>query len=176
MNILDENLFRDITSTVADLKTQKSLTDAEITNIKIRLESYIATTQEQFRTLGSTITEIRDMARDNKHITVGVDGNNGLKGTLEILVRDVTTMTKDFEFLRQTAKGYEETKNWFARVLVTTFIAIGLQFIGSVWTMNMQNNKQDTIREDLGKVMAFVNKQQQNEEVFKSRANAPKSP
>jgi hypothetical protein len=165
----DEHSIQAISLAVAELESQKRLTDAEITNIKIRLESYISTTQEQFRTLGATVTEIRDMARDNKHITIGVDGNNGLKGTLEILVRDVTAMIKEFEFLRQTAHSYVEMKTWLIRLLITSVAAIIFQFGSAFWTMNMQTTRQDSLREEMTKVTAYINKQQQLQEDFKTK-------
>lgn len=165
----EEPSIRDLLLDVTELQSQKKLTDAEITNIKIRLESYIATTQEQFRLLGATINEIRDMARDNKHITIGVDGNNGLKGTLASLVKDVNSMAKDFEFLRQTAHSYVEMKTWLIRLLITSVAAIIFQFAGAAWTLNMQASKQDAFKEDLNKVVAFINKQQ--DDFSKSKAS-----
>jgi hypothetical protein len=113
------------------------------------------------------------MARDNKHITIGVDGNNGLKGTLAILVKDVHTMTKDFEFLRQTAHSYVEMKSWFVRLLATSLAAIVFQFVGAAWTLNTQATRQDVFKEDMSKIVAYVNKQQQDE-LPKTRATITK--
>lgn len=169
MALRDDSSIQTISLAVAELESQKRVTDAEITNLKIRLESSITTTQEQFRNLGVTVTEIRDMARDNKHITIGVDGNNGLKGTLEILVRDVNAMIKDFEFLRQTAHSYVEMKTWLVRLLVTSIVAIIFQFASAFWTMNMQTARQDVLRDEITKVTSFITKQQQQEE-FKLKA------
>lgn len=161
----NEPNIHDIVSDVIELQSHKKLTDVEITNIKVRLESYIATAQEQFRTLGATVNEIRDMARDNKHITIGVDGNNGLKGTLAILVKDVNSMTKDFEFLRQTASSYVDTKAWLMRLLFTSVAAIVFQFAGAAWTLNTQASRQDAFKDDLSKILAYVAKQQQDDSV-----------
>jgi formamidopyrimidine-DNA glycosylase len=165
----DDPDIRELASDVTELQSQKKVTDAEITNIKIRLESYIATTQEQFRTLGATINEIRDMARDNKHITIGVDGNNGLKGTLASLVKDVHSMTRDFEFLRQTANSYVEMKTWLIRLLITSVTALVFQFAGAAWSLNLQAAKQDAFKEDLNKALSFINKQQ--DDYAKSKAS-----
>jgi len=157
--MLDENLLRDLTASVNSLESSRRLAEAEITNMRVRVDAHIATTQEQFKSLTFTMSEIRDMARDNRNITIGFDGNNGLRGNLTNLVRDVTDMAKDFEFLRQTAKSYMEMKTWFVRLLVTSLCAIFFQLAGSLWSLNVQKAKQDSLREDIAKLMSRVEQQ-----------------
>ena len=166
--MLDENLLRDLAASVNSLESGRRLADAEITNMRVRVDAHIATTQEQFKSLTATMAEIRDMARDNRNITIGFDGNNGLRGNLASLVRDVTDMAKDFEFLRQTAKSYTEMKTWFMRLIATSLCAIFFQFLGNMWTLNTQREKQDSLREELIKITSFID--QQKEDSSKARA------
>ena len=158
--MLDETIIRDLSTSVSALESHRRLAEVEITNMRVKVDAHIATTQEQFKSLVSTMAEIRDMARDNRNITIGFDGNNGLRGNLASLVHDVTVMAKDFEFLRQTANSYSEMKTWFVRLLITSVCAIVFQLAGGLWSINMQNAKQDSLRDDILKVTAFIEKQQ----------------
>ena len=171
--MLDETIIRDLSTSVSALESHRRLAEVEITNMRVKVDAHIATTQEQFKSLVSTMAEIRDMARDNRNITIGFDGNNGLRGNLASLVHDVTVMAKDFEFLRQTANSYIEMKTWFVRLLITSVCAIVFQLAGGLWSINMQNAKQDSLRDDILKVTAFIEKQQK-EEITKARISALK--
>lgn len=82
-------------------------------------------------------------------------------------------MAKDFEFLRQTANSYIEMKTWFVRLLITSVCAIVFQLAGGLWSINMQNAKQDSLRDDILKVTAFIEKQQKDE-ITKARISALK--
>jgi hypothetical protein len=166
--MLDETIIRDLSTSVSALESHRRLAEVEITNMRVKVDTHIATTQEQFKSLAGTMSEIRDMARDNRNITIGFDGNNGLRGNLASLVHDVTDMAKDFEFLRQTANSYIEMKTWFVRLLITSVCAIIFQLAGGLWSINMQNAKQDSLREDLLKLTAYIEKQQK-EEAIKAR-------
>lgn len=161
--MLDETIIRDLSNSVSTLESHRKLAEAEMTNMRVKVDAHIATTQEQFKALAATMSEIRDMARDNRNITIGFDGNNGLRGNLASLVSDVTEMAKDFEFLRQTANSYIEMKTWFVRLLITSVCAILFQLGGGLWSFNNQNAKQEALREDILKVTAFIEKQQREE-------------
>jgi hypothetical protein len=168
--MLDENLLRDLAASVNSLESSRKLADAEITNMRVRVDAHIATTQEQFKSLTATMSEIRDMARDNRNITIGFDGNNGLRGNLASLVRDVTDMAKDFEFLRQTAKNYTEMKTWFMRLIATSLCAIFFQFVGNMWSLNHQQAKQDSLREHILKITSYIDQQKDESSKAKSLA------
>lgn len=77
--MLDETIIRDLSTSVSALESHRRLAEVEITNMRVKVDAHIATTQEQFKNLVSTMAEIRDMARDNRNITIGFDGNNGLR-------------------------------------------------------------------------------------------------
>ena len=96
---------------------------------------------------------------------VCVDGKNGLRGSLESLVTHVTAISKDFEFLRQAAHSYNETKTLLFRVFATSAIAILIQFGGAVWCVASLHAKQESIREDLNRVLMHIDRK--HEEVSK---------
>ena len=153
-----ETTLQNLSDSVKDLQNNyKSLVN-EIDAVKIRVESNALTVHEQLRGLERSILEIRDMARDAKHISVGVDGQNGLRGSIANLTRDVTSMTQDFNFLRQTAQNYTETKNLLLKLFVTSAAAIIVQFGGAVWFVSSMHSKQETIREDLNRVIRHIDK------------------
>ena len=160
--MLDETVFREMSTSIVELEAHKRFIDSEISNIRVKMDSHIVTTQEQFESLASTMSEIRDMARDNRNITIGFDGNNGLRGNLTSLIREVSEMTKDFEFLRQTAKGYVDMKSWFMRLLVTSLCAIAFQFFSNIWSINSQIMKQEALRVDVLKALSVIEKQRED--------------
>jgi len=150
--------LQELFESVNDLQSDKKVTVAELESIKIRLESNALTVQEQLRALERSVLDIRDMARDAKHISVGVDGQNGLRGSIANLTRDVNSMTQDFNFLRQTAHNYTETKNLLMRLFVTSAVAVVVQFGGAVWFVSSLHSKQESIREDLNRVIRYIDK------------------
>ena len=155
---LHENSLQNLTALVAELQSDRKVTVSELDSIKIRVESNAITVQEQLRALERSVLEIRDMARDAKHISVGVDGQNGLRGSIANLTRDVNTMTQDFNFLRQTAQNYNETKNLLLRLFMTSAVAVIVQFGGAVWFVSSLHSKQESIREDLNRVIQHIDK------------------
>lgn len=150
--------LHELTGAVNALESDRKVTVAELDGIKIRLESNALTVQEQLRSLERSVMDIRDMARDAKHISVGVDGQNGLRGSIANLTRDVNSMTQDFNFLRQTANNYNETKNLLLRLFVTSAVAVIVQFGGAVWFVSSLQSKQESIREDLNRVIRHMDK------------------
>jgi len=150
--------LQELLETVNSLESDCRVREAELDSIKIRLESNALTVQEQLRGLERAVQDIRDMARDAKHISVGVDGQNGLRGSIANLTRDVNSMTQDFNFLRQTANNYTETKDLLMRLFVTSAVAVVVQFGGAVWFVSSLHSKQETIREDLNRVIRHIDK------------------
>lgn len=155
---LTDNTLHELVESVNNLQSDKKVTIAELDSIKIRVEANAVTVQEQLRALERSVLEIRDMARDAKHISVGVDGQNGLRGSIANLTRDVNSMTQDFNFLRQTANNYTETKNLLLRLFVTSAVAVIIQFGGAVWFVSSLHSKQESIREDLNRVIRHIDK------------------
>ena len=151
-------LHHDIVTALAELQSQKKLTDSEITNIKVRLETDTHNTHEQLKNLEKSVSQIRDMARDAYVIGVGVDGKNGLRGSLESLARDVTRITEDFEFLRQTAHSYVEIRSFLLRLFVASAATILLQFGGAIWYASSQYSRQESLRNDMNRVISYIDK------------------
>jgi len=150
--------LQELFESVTELESNRKVTVAELDSMKIKLESNALTVQEQLRGLERSVLDIRDMARDAKHISVGVDGQNGLRGSIATLTKDVNSMTQDFNFLRQTANNYTETKNLLLRLFVTSAVAVIVQFGGAVWFVSSLHSKQESIREDLNRVIRHIDK------------------
>jgi hypothetical protein len=147
-----------IMATLSDIQSHKKLTDAELSNLKLRIESFASTVKEQIGNLEKNVLEVRDKARDAMHISVGVDGKNGLRGSMETMLREVTSMSEDFAVLRQTAQNYNETKDFLLRLFVSSAVAMFIQFGGAIWFLSSMHNKQENMREDLNKVISYVDK------------------
>ena len=162
--------LHELFESVSNLESDRKVTIAELDSIKIKIESNALTVQEQLRGLERSVLDIRDMARDAKHISVGVDGQNGLRGSIASLTRDVNSMTQDFNFLRQTANNYTETNNLLLRLFVTSAVAVIIQFGGAVWFVSSLHSKQESIREDLNRVIRHIDKV--NDEQVKGQHNA----
>jgi len=143
----------------ADLENQKKLIALELNNIKLKMDNLIATDNEKLDALDIAVSEAREKARDAMHVSVGVDGKNGLRGVMEILIRDVANMSKDIEVLRQTANSYTETKTLLARLFTSTALALFLQFAGAIWFVSALHSKQESIRQDLNRVLLYIEKQ-----------------
>lgn len=145
----------------ADLENQKKLIDLELNNIKLRMDTLIASNNDKLDALDAAVAEARERARDAMHVSVGVDGKNGLRGAMEILLGNVTSLSKDLEFLRQTAHSYTETKTLLARLFTSTALALFLQFAGAIWFVSALHSKQESIKEDLNRVLLYIEKQPQ---------------
>lgn len=145
----------DVVATLIELQMQRRIADNELNAIKINLEQSIAASKEHFRVLENSVTEIKSMARDAMTVSVGLDGKNGLRGSLEHLTKEFSTLPRDIEFLKQTANHYLEMKSLLLRLFATSFAAIFLQFGGAVWYVSEQHVKQEVIRDDLNKVLNY---------------------
>lgn len=145
----------DVVATLIELQMQRRIADNELNAIKINLEQSITASKEHFRVLENSVAEIKSMARDAMTVSVGLDGKNGLRGSLEHLTKEFSSLPRDIEFLKQTANHYLDMKSLLLRLFATSFAAIFLQFGGAVWYVSEQHVKQEIIREDLNKVLNY---------------------
>lgn len=118
--------------------------------------------QEQIQKIEETLLEVRDIARDAKHISIGVDGKNGLRGTLQKLSEEVEYICKEFTLLKDAADNYKEAKHFVLKLFTASLAAVLVQFSGAVWYLSGQHSKQEALREDVNRLMAYIDKSQTN--------------
>ena len=147
-----------MTVSLTEMQAQQKVFEDELEELKIKIEANNLTNQEQLRNLERAILEVRDKARDAMHITIGVDGKNGLRGSLETLVRDVTSMSESFSVLKSSANSYSEMKTLLLRLFAASAMTIMCQFGGAVWLVSSLHSKQESMREDLNRVLAILDK------------------
>ena len=159
----EEAISQDFNTVAAimQLQNQKLLRDAEIDMIRQKLTTIDADINENIKSLEFSISSVRDMARDAMHITVGVDGKNGLRGSMANLSEQVAVLVKEFGFLRETANSYVEMKDLILKFFATAAIGLFFQFAGAIWYFSGQHQQQQALREDLNKVLSYINKQQE---------------
>lgn len=148
-----------IISLKADVDMHKKLLDMELNNIKTRMDSIIETGKTQHEALDRIVSETRERVKDALHISIGVDGKNGLRGNMELVKTELLGISKDLEFLRQAAYSYNSTKQLFTRLFTSTAVAIGIQLMGAIWFVSAMHSKQEAIREDLNRVIVHLDKQ-----------------
>lgn len=148
----------DIAVSLTEIQAQQKSFEEELEEFKIKIEANSIANQEQLRKLESAILEVRDKARDAMHISIGVDGKNGLRGSLESLVRDVTSMSESFNDLKQSVSGYSDMKSLLLRIFAASAMTILCQFGGAVWLVSSIHSKQESMREDLNRVLAILDK------------------
>lgn len=141
-----------------ELEIHQKLTDNEINSIKTKLDIYNHQTSEQIKVLEKSVTEIKDMATKALHVSIGVDGKNGLRGSLEAISKDVTSMIRDFEILKSSAKSYLETKRLLLQLFTVSAAAVIVQLCGIVWYFSSQHSKQEVMRDDLNRVILSIEK------------------
>jgi hypothetical protein len=146
----------DLSETIGVLRAQRDILDEELEDIRKIVNDNEAITQAQFKSLEKTVNEIRDNARDVMHIAVGVDGRNGLRGSIDTLSANVNNVIRDFEFLKNAANNYNETKSVLLKMFATSAIAVIFQLMAGVWYIATEHNKQQTMREDLNRVIAYI--------------------
>jgi hypothetical protein len=152
----------------ADVDMHKKLLEIELSNIKSRMDSIVETGKTQHEALDRVLNETREKVRDAMHISIGVDGRNGLRGTMEIVKAELSAISKDLEFLKQAAYSYNSTKQLFTRLFTSTALAIFIQLMGAIWFVSAMHSKQDALRDDLNRVLIYIDKQQQQHEPGKS--------
>lgn len=146
----------DVISALIELQTQRRLADSELNAIKTQLEQSIQSSKDHFKTLESSVAEIKSMAKDAMTVSVGLDGKNGLRGAIEKLTQEFSNLPKDVEFLKQTANHYHEMKSMVIRMFMASIAALFVQFGGAMWYTSEQHNKQEVIRRDLNRVMEYL--------------------
>jgi len=170
-NELDQ---RSLLSLKADVDMLKRLMTMEIDSLKTRVENITDTTKLQYQDLERTLNDTREKVRDALHISIGVDGQNGLRGTMNTVRSDLSAITKDLEFLRMSAHSYNSTKQLFTRLFTSTAVAIFIQLMGAIWFVSAMHSKQEAIREDLNRVLTQVSNIQQYHDT--SKPQPPKQP
>jgi hypothetical protein len=152
---------------IMQLQNQKILRDAEIEGMRQKLSTMDADTHENIKALEQSIASVRDMARDVMHISVGVDGRNGLRGSIASLSEQVQVIVKEFSFLRETANSYVEMKSTVLKFFTTAAIGLFFQFAAAIWYFSGQHQQQEALKADLNKVLAYIEKQQEQAKIVK---------
>jgi hypothetical protein len=106
------------------------------------------------------------MARDAKHISIGVDGRNGLRGTLDNLVKDVSKLSSDVEIVKKAADDYVGTKAFLSRLVIASFMGVMGQVCFAVWYVSAQHTQQEAMKQDVTRLLARMDRQ--------ADANSPK--
>lgn len=154
---------QEVITSITELQGQKKLTDVEIS----KLEETAADTKDHLKSLEKAVSEIREMARDAKHISIGVDGRNGLRGTLDHLVKDVSKLSSDVEIVKKAADDYVGTKEFLKRVILASFMGIIGQVTFAVWYVSAQHAQQESMKADVTRLLARMDSQ--------ADANSPKA-
>lgn len=156
---MSSSFQHDVITFITELQGQQKFTDSELNKVKSSLEESTTNTQEQLKSLEKNVADIRDMARDAKHISIGVDGRNGLRGTLDHLAKDVGKLKEDVEFVKEAAHSYNGMKVFFSRLLIASFATVMLQLAAAVWYISAQNAKQEALRSDVNRILSHIDKQ-----------------
>lgn len=143
---------------IAEIQAQQESFEQELEDLKIKLEANSVANQEQLRNLERAVLEVRDKARDAMHVSIGVDGRNGLRGSLESLVRDVASMSESLNIVKQSASNYADMKALMLRLFAASAMTILCQFGGAVWLVSSLHSRQEDMRQDLNRVLALLDK------------------
>jgi hypothetical protein len=92
------------------------------------------------------------------HVSIGVDGRNGLRGSLESLVRDVASMSESLNIVKQSASNYADMKALMLRLFAASAMTILCQFGGAVWLVSSLHSRQEDMRQDLNRVLTLLDK------------------
>jgi len=118
----------------------------------------VAEIRYKIKTLENELKDTRDIARDTLHIVVGVDGKNGIRGTLYDVNTSVNKIKEDFLFLRETANNYKELKSTIGKFLLTSSLAFVLQFAGVVWFFAREHASVEHLTVQIKKVIEDIEK------------------
>ena len=168
-NLVDENSHPELNTVAAilQLQNQKILRDAELEVIRQKIDTLSSETAESISFLESSVSSIRDMARDAMHISVGVDGKNGLRGSMNNLTEQLHILVKEVGYLKQTADSYMEMRQVVLKYFATAALGLLAQFAGAIWYFSAQNQQQQALKQDLNKVLIYMDKQQENAKQLK---------
>jgi hypothetical protein len=142
------NNYHDVITSITELQGQSRSTDHELSKLENSMEA-----------LEKSVSEIRDMARDAKHISIGVDGRNGLRGTLDHLSKDVGKLTEDMHLVKEAANNYNSNKAFLYKLIATSFVTVIIQFGGVVWYVSANHSQQQALRNDVNRIISYVDKQ-----------------
>jgi hypothetical protein len=95
------------------------------------------------------------------HISVGVDGRNGLRGSIANLSEQMAVLVKEFGYLKETAHSYVEMKELVMKFFATAAVGLFFQFAAAIWYFSGQHQQQQSMRDDLNKVISYIDKQQE---------------
>lgn len=146
---------------IMQLQNQKLLRDAELEVIRQRLDTIYSEATESISSLENSVSIVRDMARDAMHISVGVDGKNGLRGSMSNLTEQLHILVKEVGYLKQTADSYMEMRQLVLKYFATAAVGLLVQFAGAIWYFSAQNQQQQALKQDLNKVLIYIDKQQE---------------
>jgi hypothetical protein len=163
---LNPQEFNTVTA-IMQLQNQKLLRDAELEVIRQKLDTIHSETSESINSLENSVAIVRDMARDAMHISVGVDGKNGLRGSILNLSEQLHILVKEVGYLKQTADSYMEMRQLVLKYFATAAIGLLVQFAGAIWYFSAQNQQQQALRQDLNKVLVYMDKQQETSKPLK---------
>jgi hypothetical protein len=162
-NYTEETVSNEFNTVAAilQLQNQKLIRDAEIDNIRQNLSNMTLETNETLKALEASVSSVRDMARDAMHISVGVDGRNGLRGSIANLSEQMAVLVKEFGYLKETAHSYVEMKELVMKFFATAAVGLFFQFAAAIWYFSGQHQQQQSMRDDLNKVISYIDKQQE---------------
>lgn len=146
---------QEVITSITELQGQKKLTDVEIS----KLEETTSDTKDHLKSLEKAVSEIREMARDAKHISIGVDGRNGLRGTLDNLTKEVAKLSADVQTVKKAADDYVGTKDFLKRVILGSFMGIVGQVTFAAWYVSAQHTQQEAMKADVSRLLARMDRQ-----------------
>ena len=149
------HFHHDVITSLTELQGQKKLTEVELS----KLGETILDTKDHLKELEKSVSEIREMARDAKHISIGVDGRNGLRGTLDHLAKDVRNLAADLEIVKKAADDYVGTKSFLSKLVVASFMGILGQICFAVWYVSAQHTQQEVLKADVSRLLARMDTQ-----------------
>jgi hypothetical protein len=148
----------DVAASISDLESDNKILDSELKAIKEKLEVVAGDTREQFKSLDKSLLEIREMARDAKHISIGVDGKNGLRGAIQTLSDNVGNITSEISVIKHSTHSYEETRGFLGRLVIACMSTVLIQIGAAMWFISSHSAKQEAIRSDLNRVISYIDK------------------
>lgn len=143
---------------ITELQAQQESLKQKVEDLNIKSEATNIALKAKIESIEKNIAEVRDQARDAMHISVGVDGKNGLRGSMQSLLDDVSSMSESLQVLKQTANDYAEMKTLLLRLFAASAMTIICQFGGAVWFVSSLHSRQESMREDLNRVLTILDK------------------
>jgi len=153
----------DISKTQAQLDTARKLTEMELENMRRQMEQTDLRTTKRLEDLEESVKDVSKELRASSqqidkvlHICIGVDGSNGLRGNVGSLNAKVDAICRDFEYVKQTAKNYNDMKSWLVKFCISSSLAFLVQFGGGVWFFATMHSHQEATRSDVNKTMTLT--------------------